>query len=142
MKKKRNLTFLLVVALLSCTIFSSSTVLAATDSGVQPRSATYLAKGGIFSGQQTLTFNVPSNTNCKVILSASSISGNDQIGLTVSSSQAMVLNKSQAANGKASIYYNVPLGGNCTAVIYGNGTYSYSITVYDWKILDLKIMKP
>jgi hypothetical protein len=115
MKKKRNLTFLLVVALLSCTIFSSSTVLAATDSGVQPRSATYLAKGGIFSGQQTLTFNVPSNTNCKVLLSASSISGNDQIGLTVSSSQAMVLNKSQAANGKASIYYNVPL----------DGTYSY-----------------
>lgn len=130
MKKKRNLTFLLVVALLCCTIFSSSTVLAGTND-VQPRSATYLSKGGIFSGQQTLTFNVPSRTNCKVILTASSISGNGQVGLTVSSSQAMVLNKTQSANGNGSIYYNVPLSGNCTAVIYGNGTYSYAITVYD-----------
>lgn len=52
----------------------------AAESIIQPKSATYLSKGGVFSGQQTFTFDVPSSTNAKVILSVNLISGNGDVG--------------------------------------------------------------
>lgn len=133
---KREKTFFCVLCSLILMFFSIKPVFAAEknlelNSEVSTRSATYLSKGGMFTGQETIQFYVPSSTSAKVILSVRTVSGDNSVGLTVSSSTSMVLNAHQTANGDGKIYYNVPLSGNCTAIIYGSGTYTYGITVYD-----------